>query len=367
MSEKNPNTESEESPEPPEDSGESDVPPNDSDSQVESGPPGLTKRQRYAGIVFAAIAALVVGAVLASAVFGYTNSMASTDEQPDGTVAVITYDGPIVSGSGETVEQELREAREDDSIQAVVLEINTPGGQPAPSERMYLAVQKTAEEMPVIASVQTLSASGGYYAMAPADDIYVLPNSQVGSIGVAAGAPRSTPPVRGPTGPDKRGSNAIQRWALVESLRSAFLGTVMEHRGDRIEMSAEDVGKASIFLGTKAVENGFADQIGTTEDAIADVAERAGLEEYDVVERDASFNSVPILLSTDKGMVVVEDENPSYGDVEPVDYAFVYREQIPHIDEVEAVVSPDVEELLETMNENGDDGDNAAESGGEQP
>lgn len=350
MSEENPNAESEESPEP----------PDEPDSEEESGPPGLTRRQRNAGIVFAAIAALVVGAVLATAVYGYTNSMASSEETPDGTVAVIKYDGPIVGGSGEAIEEELREARENDSIQAVVLEINTPGGQPAPSERMYLAMQKTAAEMPVITSVQTMSASGGYYAMAPSDDIYVLPNSQVGSVGVAAGAPRSSAPVRGPTGPDKRGSNSNQRWALIESLRSAFLQTVMENRGDRIEMPAEEVGKASIFLGTQAVENGFADEIGTVNDAVADAAERAGLEEYGVVERDASTNFFPILLSTDSGMVVVEGEDPSYGQVETVDYAMVYRPGIPHIDELDEVVSSDAEDLVEALNES------EAESGGEQ-
>jgi protease-4 len=364
MSEKNPNAESEESPEQPDDPEETPASPDEPDSEAESGPPGLTQRQRYAGIVFAAIAALVVGAVLATAVYGYTNSMASSEEQPDGKVAVIKYDGPIVAGSGETVEEELRKAREDDSIKAVVLEINTPGGQPAPSERMYLAVQKTAKEMPVIASVQRLSASGGYYAMAPADDIYVLPNSLVGSVGVAASAPRSAAPVRGPTGPDKRGSNSIQQWALVESLRSTFLQTVMENRGDRLDMPAEEVGKASIFLGTKAVENGFADQIGTVDDAVADAAERAGLEEYEIVERDASFEFFPILLSTDSGMAVVEGENPSYGEVHPVDYALVYEPEIPHIDELEEVVSNDVEDLLEEMNEE-DEADD--ESGGEQP
>jgi protease-4 len=364
MSEKNPNTESEGSPESPDDTEGRPAAPDDPDSEEESGPPGLTKRQRYAGIVFAVIAALVVGAVLASAVYGYTNSMASSEEQPDGTVAVIKYDGPIVGGSGESLAEELKKVREDDSIKAVVLEISTPGGQPAPSERMYLAVQKTAKEMPVIASVQSMSASGGYYAMAPADDIYVLPNSLVGSVGVAAGAPQTTAPVRGPTGPDKRGSNAIQRWALIESLRSAFLQTVMEHRGDRIELPAEEVGKASVFLGTKAVGNGFADEIGTVNDAVADAAERAGLDEYEVVERDASFSAFPILLATDSGMVVVEDENPSYGDVETVEYAYVYGPEIPHIDELDEVVSSDIEDVLKEMN---DETESEAESGGEQP
>lgn len=333
----------------------------DSDSGADNGPPDSTRYQRYAVIVLAAVTALVISAVLGTAVYGYTNSMASGEETADGTIAVLEYDGPIVTGSGAQVESQLRDIRQNESIEGVVLNINTGGGLPAPSERMYLAIQRTAEQMPVIASVQTVSASGGYYAMAPADDIYVLPTSTVGSVGVAAGAPQPTGPVRGPTGPDKRGANVIQSWARVETLRSTFLQTVVEQRGDQIEMPPEEISKASVFSGVTAVENGFADEIGSLDDAIADVANRAGLESYDVAHREASVNAFPVLLSTGEGMVVVHDENPSYGDVTPVNYAYVYEPRVPDIETVDAVARPQVEALIEALRDDGN------ETGGEQP
>lgn len=298
-----------------------------------SGPPVMSRRQQY---VVAILAAVVVGAVFAPIAFN------ATDDGPDGTVAVVEFDGPVVTSSAEDVETELREIRQNDSVEAVVLKIDTPGGSPAASEQMYTSVQRTAQEMPVIASVQEFSASGGYYAMLPADDIYVLPTSITGSVGVNAFSPEPRPPVEGPTGPDKVGSNQIQSQAQIQLLANIFIDTVMAQRGDEIEISRQEVSYAKTYTGVTAVDNGFADEIGDLDSAIDAAATEAGLESYEVDVRETGESGFPILLRTDTGLVAVHDENPSYGDVETFQYAMVYEEAIPHVDEVDGLVSDDV-------------------------
>ena len=295
-------------------------------------PPALPRRQRYAAVV---LAALVVGAVFAPTVYGARDG-------PDGVVAVVTIKGPVVGSTADNVEDELREIRANESVEAVVLKIDTPGGAPAASERMYTSIQRTSREMPVIASVQGFSASGGYYAVLPADEIYVLPTSITGSVGLAARAPDADPPVEGPSGPDKRGSNPIEQWGTQQTLADVFIDTVMEQRGDRLEVSREEVSEADVYLGVRAVQNGFADEIGDVDAAIAEAADRAGLEDYAVDERDTSVRFFPFLFKTDGQLMVAYDENPGYGQVETLEYAMVYEEAVPHFDTLEEVTRTEV-------------------------
>jgi len=312
-----------------------------------------TYRRDYV-VVVAAFLAVVAGVLVAVTVFGA--GLGTADADGDGTVAVVTIEGTIAEPIGENLEDELRGIRRNDSIDAVVLEMNTPGGSPAPTERMYMSIQRTAEEMPVLASVQGMSASAGYYMMLPSEKIYVLPTSAVGSVGLAASAPRTTPPQRGPSGPDKRGSNVVHDWAQIETIGDIFIETVMEQRGDRIELDREGVSTARVFTGVKSVENGFADEIGSLDDAVADAAERAGLDEYTIAERDVGGEqTIPLLARTEHGIVAIYDGTPTLADVEPVRHPMVYGPAVPHIDELEAVASPDIEGLLAEAEAGGGD------------
>mgnify|MGYP000031679541 CR=1 FL=1 len=310
-----------------------------------------TDRAQSGVLVVAAIAAVVTGLLVGAAVFGATAS----DDSVDGTVAVVSIEGPIVEPIGAQLEDELTAIRANESIDAVVLEMNTPGGAPAPTERMYMSIQRTTEQMPVHASVQGLSASAGYYMMLPAEEIYVLPTSRVGSVGLAASEPQPAPPVEGPSGPDKRGSNVINELATQETIANIFIETVLEQRGDRIELSREEIATARVFTGVNSVENGFADRLGTLDEAVADAAAKADLESYRTVDRDVSVASeLPFFAQTDQGIVVIHDEDPSMADVEPLEYAMVYEPAVAHIEELQAVSTTGIEQRL-------------AESGGEQP
>lgn len=236
-------------------------------------------RSRRGQFALVAIIAIASGAVLAPPVY-------SSVTGPDGSVAVIELEGTIDESTAQFVEGELRDARHNDSVQGVVLEVESGGGLPAQSERIYAAVDRTTEQLPVIAAVDTLGASGAYLGMSPADEIYVAPSAQaIGSVGVTGSAPQPLQPSPGDTGPNKGGYHPDEARENREILAELFIESVMTQRGDDIEVSREEVSRAKVYLGTEAVDNGFADEIGFVDDAIADVADRAGLGSYTVDTR----------------------------------------------------------------------------------
>ena len=294
----------------------------------------LSMRQQVAIVV---VAAALLGAVFVPTIYGAAN-------EPSDTVAVVEIEGPVNAALADDVEEELTEVRNNDSVGAVVLKIDTPGGQPVASERMYKSVQRTNEEMPVIASVQDMSASGGYYAMAPADDIYVLPTSGVGSIGLNAPAPSSSPPMEGPSGPDKTGSNEIEDWAQQQTLADTFVDTMMEERGDEFEMDREEVAHADVYLGTEAVHNGFADEIGSLDEAVHEAADRADMRNYRVETRETGMEGgLPFLIRTDDQLVAIHSNDPGYAEVEPMPFAYVHQDAVPHVDTIERFAVGDLD------------------------
>ncbi|MFB6297913.1 MAG: S49 family peptidase [Salinirussus sp.] len=314
----------------------------------------LTDTQQLVVVV---LAAAVAGVALWPVVTGATSGTTST-------VAVVEIEGPIFGSLADDVEQELREIRQNESVEAVVLKMDTPGGAPAASERMYMAVQRTAKEMPVVASVQAYSASGGYYTMLPAEPIYVLPTSVTGSVGLAAGAPEAREPVRGPSGPNKRGGTVIGQWAVQETLADTFIDTVMAQRGAELNVSRSEVSKAKVYLGTRAVQNGFADRIGSLDAAIREAADQAGLEQYRVVTRETGGGLFPFLLRTDAGIVAVRASDPGYGQVEYIGPAFVHAGSVPHVDTVDDITRAEIESARTDRTEPGGSTNATAVTGG---
>jgi protease-4 len=295
----------------------------------------VTPRRQVAAVV---VAAALLGLVFAPSVYGVTN-------QTGDTVAVVEIEGPINTALADNVETELAEIRANDSVGAVVLKLDTPGGAPVASERIYKAVQRTSQQpnLPVIASVQEVSASGGYYAMAPADDIYVLPTSVVGSIGLNAPAPQTTQPIAGPSGPDKVGGNKIKGWARQQTLADTFINAMMAERGEEFQMPREEVAKADVYLGTEAVNNGFADEIGSLNEAIHEAATRAELGEYRVDTREtAPDRRFPFLLRTDTQVVAVYANDPGYGEVKPMGLSYVHLGSVPHVETIERFSETDL-------------------------
>lgn len=207
-----------------------------------------------------------------------------TDEEPTDAVAVVPIEGTITTDRAENIAWILRNARQRDDIKAVVLQVNSPGGGAAASEHLYAAVLRTSKQMPVIATVESTGASGAYYAMLPAEEIFVTPASIVGSVGVRSGIPSGGIGREIASGPDKTTGGTVEETRnRVETLQRIFVGAVMTHRGDRLSLSRREVANAKVYDGTQAVKNGMADRIGVLDDAIQVAADRAGLEEYIVV------------------------------------------------------------------------------------
>ena len=287
----------------------------------------------YAVVIAAAV---VTAAVLAPAVASVVQSAGSDDP----SVAVVTLRGGTTDGNVNAIAEDLREVRTDGSIEAVVLRIDSPGGPVDASEELYLAVNRTASEMPVVAYVEGSAASGGYFGIVPSDDIYVKPSSNVGSIGVIVSAPLSAVDrveqqqesfVR--SGPDKAQITKDGHREDIEMLQAAFVGTVMEHRSDELALSEEEVANGDVYLGTEAVENGFADRIGDLSAAIERAAELSDDIEgdgYDVTYIEEPSPQFTLALgaedveAVDGNIVYVEDDSPSQEFVQPVTYYAVW-------------------------------------------
>lgn len=244
----------------------------------------MSRRLSTAGrlVVVGVVAGLLVGAAVAPAVWDRTTG-------PDGSVAVIEMHSTVTTETASGVVDNLRDARRNDSIDAVVLDVDSPGGSAAASEQLYLAVKRTQQVMPVVVSVTGMAASGSYYMSAPADAIYVTPASSVGSVGVRATLPsEGVPTGEVVTGPDK-GSTGTRTEVRqrVESLRRAFVGSVMAERNDSIALTRAELSHAKVYSGVRGVELGLADSVGGVDTAIGDAAGRAGLGDYAVVRMES--------------------------------------------------------------------------------
>lgn len=241
-------------------------------------------RSLAARVLRSYVTVVVVGVVVGVAIAPVAWNAATA---PEGTVAVVPIEGTIDGQSSARVSAMLSAARADPSVKAVVLVSNSGGGAAAPSEELYLQTKRTAEEMPVVASVDATAASGAYYAIAPADRIYVKPSSIVGSIGVLATLPPDVEPnnVIGTTGPKKLvGADRREFFYMLESLRSAFVGAVYDNRRENLSLSRAEISQARIYVGGQAVQNGLADQVGGRTAAVRHAAALAGMDNYRVRE-----------------------------------------------------------------------------------
>ncbi|WP_324665195.1 S49 family peptidase [Haloarcula sediminis] len=282
-----------------------------------------------------AIVALLIGAAVAP----YAVAVAESNENH---VVVVSIDEPITAGSAQQTVQEVRALRNNDSVEAVVLDINTPGGSAAASESMYMAIKRLSDEKPVYASVGGAAASGGYYAAIPSDRIFVTPGSLVGSVGVRGAVPSSGLPSGVTTGPDKAGQmTQDEYYAAIESMRRSFVGSVMEERGEKLSVSRETVAEATVFVGGRAVNAGYADELGNTEDAIAAAADDAGVSNYQVSYRDPAdpAQSLSLLASSESdanSTVTVEQSAVEDSSVERVRFLMLYgtleNERTPYND-----------------------------------
>lgn len=252
--------------------------------------PGTLQRGPASYAILAILGALI-GALLVPPAIGAVAG-------PDGTVAVVTLDEPIIGSTADDTVSELRDLRRNDSIDAVVLRVDSGGGAVTGSQAQFRAVKRLEQAKPVVTSVRTLAASGAYYTILPSDRIYAEPSSLVGHVGVIRTSMGSDGvPAPMTSGPDKAtGGTADQFRAQLETLKQSFIQSTLNERGEEIELARTEIAQAKIYLGARAVENGYADEIGGLEASIDDAASRAGLSSYRTAHRDPAELSAGLLL-----------------------------------------------------------------------
>lgn len=202
-------------------------------------------------------------------------------------VGIIRLNEDIWAGSLALVEMQIEEARADDAIKAVVMQIDSPGGEVVASQALYLALQNLRQEMPVVGSIDNMAASGGYYVALATDPILAKPSSNVGNIGVWAFAPEelSVNDVVLSSGPFKMtGSNRAEFLRELESIKRDFVGTTTSQRGERLQLTPAELAQGLLYLGREARDLGLIDEIGAERDAIEAAARQAHIANYEVVD-----------------------------------------------------------------------------------
>ena len=226
-------------------------------------------------------------------------------------IAIVHLSGPIMfeqrpsglmgGSQAERVIQQLHDIRDNKRVKGVVLRINSPGGTVGASQELYHAVKalKAKRDIPIIASIGDVGASGGYYTAIACDTLFANPGSLVGSIGVIMGNVNFGKLAdqygidynvyksgqykdilsswREPTKTEEKMLNT-----LIQNVHTQFVEAVKDRRKLK-DAHLKNITQGQFFTGQQALELGLIDQIGTFEDAINYTAKEAGLEEDPVL------------------------------------------------------------------------------------
>lgn len=235
----------------------------------------------------------------------YLKTLTPTASTSRNRIAVIYADGNIVTGEGSETSigsdkyaREIKKARMDDKVKAIVVRINSPGGSALASDVIWREVKLAQREKPVIASMSDVAASGGYYIAMACDTIVALPTTITGSIGVFGLVPNIAPFLEDKLGvttdvvntgkysdmytvtrPLSNFEKAVFQKS-VDEIYETFTQKAAEGRG----MSLDDlkaVASGRVWSGVEAKERGLVDVFGTLDDAVAIAAQAAGLDEED--------------------------------------------------------------------------------------
>jgi protease-4 len=206
---------------------------------------------------------------------------------PTPKVGIIRLWTDITYWTAQEVIDQLAYARDDPSIRAVAIVVDSPGGEVSSSEDLYLSVLHTREAMPVVVTVDWMAASGAYLVAVAADEIYAKPTSVVGNIGVIGFA--FPPPYLEEeiltTGPYKAfGGTQAGRVRQMEIAKESFLAAVAAGRGERLVAALDYLSRGEIFSGVQALELGMIDGLVSTDEAVARAAELSKLRRYETAD-----------------------------------------------------------------------------------
>ena len=233
------------------------------------------------------------------------------------TVAVIVASGTILDGfqspgsiGGDSMAAMIRRAGEDEDVQALVLRVDSPGGSAFASDIILQELEVFQESgRPLVVSMSSVAASGGYWISMGADQIWASPTTITGSIGVGATFPTFNRSLErlgvnvdgvGTTASAGQGNplrelgpevnQSIQQ--MIEHTYREFIGQVAEFREKGID-EVDEVARGRVWIATDAQQYGLVDELGDLDDAVISAAELAGFAvgEYriDFMEQEISF------------------------------------------------------------------------------
>jgi protease-4 len=252
-------------------------------------------------------------------------------------IAVVYVEGPIMPGEAEPspfstggvaystpIAKALEDAANDDSIKAVVLRIDSPGGSATASEIILDATRRVKAEKPLLVSMGNVAGSGGYYVACASDTIFADASTITGSIGVVSGKFATTAmwdkvgvswktygrgansgllSSQGVFSPEER----ERMRGLMDEVYEVFKSHVVSIRGDRLKKDIDELAGGRVFTGRQALQMGLVDRLGGLDEAIAQAAEEAGLEKYEVRVLPKPKNFMEQLLSDLGGEEPEED------------------------------------------------------------
>ena len=229
-------------------------------------------------------------------------------------IAIVHVNGPIMPGSAgpsspfslseegafsETIRKALDQVAADPKVKAVVLRVSSPGGSVVASEVILRATERVKARKPLVVSMGDVAASGGYYVSCRSEKIYADPTTITGSIGVISGK-LATSKAWNQFGinfePNQRGHKAgilsgaakfteverkeLQGW--MDDVYGVFKKHVTDGRGEKLKKPIDEIAGGRVYTGRQALELGLVDELGGLNDAIAYVAEKANVKDYDV-------------------------------------------------------------------------------------
>lgn len=279
-------------------------------------------------------------------------------------IAVIYASGEIKmgKGDGETIGSEklskaIRKVRRDSTIKAVVLRVNSPGGNGLASDIIWREAMLTQKVKPLIVSMGDLAASGGYYISCPADVIVANPTTLTGSIGVF-GLLFNTQELMNKklgvtfdgvkthefadiidlTRPMREAEKEIIQNS-IEDFYDTFIGKVGQGRKMTKE-AVDKIGQGRVWSGMNAKEIGLVDEFGGLKRAIEIAAEKAGLESYKTVDYPKMPDPMEEIVKQLTGEAMVKIMQKQLGE----NYYFYKKlESLKNMQGIQARMSYDVE------------------------
>jgi protease IV len=241
-------------------------------------------------------------------------------------IAIVYVDGAIMPGKPQPspfgadsnaystpIRKALDKIADDKDVKALVLRVNSPGGSAVASEIILNATKRVKAKKPFAVSMGDVAGSGGYYVSMGADTIFADATTITASIGVLGGKFATTDmwnKIGITWDTSRRGANAgllssdavfteterkkMQGW--MNEIYGVFKGHVVTARGAKLNKPIDELAAGRVFTGRQALELGLVDKIGTLEDAIQHVAEKAKLKDYQVRVYPEPKNFIEVLL-----------------------------------------------------------------------